>query len=968
VRLNPEIKKSQSEDNKLAYFKKKILEQLDKLEKPNPPPINKVFLMVCKGGKGLPVGSIREWKGKKYIKTPSGKWKPKYEAEGGRGIKMSLTAIRRAVDKAKSPHELMNIVLDNRDRFSDEHGNPLPIVQELSTYVSKRGDALTAMADRNAAREADRAKKREEAVQRIKNKDTPKPATTEPAEPQGKPKTVEPADVTDSKAPKIAEKYRSYTSVDGDEDDINVNGEEIQERWKLVEADAPSASHDEITFAKTEGFPESAAGTTVNDRDYEHDRAAQEMVVEIASKYDSRALSMDNPVVVTQDGVVISGNNRTMSSKVAARNGTDTGYIAALQRKAKKFGIDPAEIGNFKHPWLVFEVHHDGAYDTELFAKFNARDTKQMSPVETAVKMSKRMDDKTLRSIADELVQFDTLGELYADDKTTGKIFSSLMQRNLVSKFDLPQYYADNHITEAGKEFFETVMIGSVMNESNIRRLSKEGGKAIRQKLVRAIVPLIDNKDLEGYTITQELNRAVDMAIQVKTSKTIRSIDDLASQGSLVGETYDEVTVGLAKQLEGTQKAFAEFMTTMNGGLKIGASGQVDIFAGGAESKEDILNRFLNLKKSIWNILSFLRKAWGMLIKQPVEVLRDGKRVMEMRWTMQKSQKADPAPAQFAVALDFDGVINSYKSGWKGATETDEPVPGAAAGIRKLIDTGRTVAIYSTRANIPEGEQTIREYLRDMIGEAADTIHITDRKPIAAVYVDDRAIPFTGDWDETLDAIETFKPWIDHPPISNEIVPVPDGIYEGLRAAWEIRLDNGVSFPTTHGIKCSWNHPMLCKVNVISGVPYLLEKSLTWSGYKLQGRTKMHGMDISIENKKGSVRRGTDKDGHEWSTKMNYDYGYIRGTVGKDKDHLDCYLGPNLDSETVFVVHQNDPVTGEYDEDKVMLGFDSLEEARNAYLSQYDRPGFLGELDEMDIETFKEKAFDERNKGKKIGR
>jgi hypothetical protein len=68
----------------------------------------------------------------------------------------------------------------------------------------------------------------------------------------------------------------------------------------------------------------------------------------------------------------------------------------------------------------------------------------------------------------------------------------------------------------------------------------------------------------------------------------------------------------------------------------------------------------------------------------------------------------------------------------------------------------------------------------------------------------------------------------------------------------------------------------------------VIEKSLTYSGYPLQGRTKVHGMDISIENKKGSTRSGTDKDGHEWHTRMNYDYGYIRGTVGKDKDHLDC--------------------------------------------------------------------------------
>lgn len=160
------------------------------------------------------------------------------------------------------------------------------------------------------------------------------------------------------------------------------------------------------------------------------------------------------------------------------------------------------------------------------------------------------------------------------------------------------------------------------------------------------------------------------------------------------------------------------------------------------------------------------------------------------------------------------------------------------------------------------------------------------------------------------------------------------------------------------------NNPDIYKSSKVPLV--IMSKSLTWSGFKLQGRCKVHGMNISIENKKGSVRKGVDKDGHEWRTKMHFAYGYIRGTVGKDKDHLDCYIGPNKKSEKVFIVHQNDPVTGNYDEDKVMLGFDSAEEAKAAYLKQYDRPGFFGSMDETSIEKFKETVFKEKNKGKKL--
>jgi len=125
-------------------------------------------------------------------------------------------------------------------------------------------------------------------------------------------------------------------------------------------------------------------------------------------------------------------------------------------------------------------------------------------------------------------------------------------------------------------------------------------------------------------------------------------------------------------------------------------------------------------------------------------------------------------------------------------------------------------------------------------------------------------------------------------------------------------------------------------------------------------------MDISIENIKGSTRSGVDKDNHTWKVVMKFSYGYIRGTIGCDGEQLDCYLGPNLESEKVFIVNQNDPVTGEFDEQKVMLGFDTQAEAKEAYLGQYDRPGFFGSMDEMSIDEFKEKAFSKENKWGKV--
>jgi|GEM_PF-1238815 len=153
------------------------------------------------------------------------------------------------------------------------------------------------------------------------------------------------------------------------------------------------------------------------------------------------------------------------------------------------------------------------------------------------------------------------------------------------------------------------------------------------------------------------------------------------------------------------------------------------------------------------------------------------------------------------------------------------------------------------------------------------------------------------------------------------------------------------------------------KTNYIFGE---IDKSLTYSGHKLQGRTTFQGMNISIENKKGSIRRGTDSDGHKWAIKMHYDYGYIRGTEGADGDHVDCYLGGNEGAKKVYIIHQKIPGTDKYDEDKCMLGFDTLEEAKAAYLKQYDKPGFFGGIDTVAVEVFKEKVLLKKWHGKKL--
>ncbi|MEO9632361.1 MAG: PLxRFG domain-containing protein [Sulfitobacter sp.] len=98
------------------------------------------------------------------------------------------------------------------------------------------------------------------------------------------------------------------------------------------------------------------------------------------------------------------------------------------------------------------------------------------------------------------------------------------------------------------------------------------------------------------------------------------------------------------------------------------------------------------------------------------------------------------------------------------------------------------------------------------------------------------------------------------------------------------------------------------------------------------GKAKWRGLNLSVENKKGSTRSKVGSDGKTaWEVTMPAHYGRILGTVGADGDHVDFYMGDDEASDSVFVVDQIEPETGDFDEQKVMLGFTTEEEARKAY-------------------------------------
>lgn len=130
------------------------------------------------------------------------------------------------------------------------------------------------------------------------------------------------------------------------------------------------------------------------------------------------------------------------------------------------------------------------------------------------------------------------------------------------------------------------------------------------------------------------------------------------------------------------------------------------------------------------------------------------------------------------------------------------------------------------------------------------------------------------------------------------------------------------------------------------------------AGNYKKGHVTIGEFDITIENPAGSLRKGVDADGKEWSNTMTNTYGYIKGTEGVDGDHIDVFLHSDMDQwngRKVFVVDQTNR-DGSFDEHKVMLGFNDKDEAMTAYLANYDKtwadthPGLR--ISETNIEDF----------------
>ena len=130
-------------------------------------------------------------------------------------------------------------------------------------------------------------------------------------------------------------------------------------------------------------------------------------------------------------------------------------------------------------------------------------------------------------------------------------------------------------------------------------------------------------------------------------------------------------------------------------------------------------------------------------------------RILELQMAPDRVlEKQKITPKTRTVCLDFDGVIHSYQSGWQGeAVISDPPIHKVGDAIKRLRKDFRVV-VYSARCRDEEGVQAIKNWLDKHLIEVDE---VCRHKPPAFVYVDDRAVRFTGDWNGTIRDIYDFR-------------------------------------------------------------------------------------------------------------------------------------------------------------------------------------------------------------------
>lgn len=391
-------------------------------------------------------------------------------------------------------------------------------------------------------------------------------------------------------APRLVGNKRTRMLPDGET--------KIKGHYEIVPAESLTPSHDVNNgYKKSEGFPTDAEGRTVNDRDYEHDKAAQQNTDQIARKYNGMAI--EQVPVVSDEGIVYDGNGRTMAGQKAAKEGTDGEYINDLLENAENFGFTREQIeqSGIEHPRLIMVTDERLPYDTATFSKFNRNEKKTQSNTEQAVAKAKTLTSDEVGAIVAEIEGNGSLDAFFNNSKAINDLVKTLVDKGIIGQNEVAQMMdSPERLSAQGREYVKNLLLGSIFKPETIRMLGIDS--AVKNKAVNAIRSVMDNMKLGDYSLRDEIDQAIQLLYEARQGGN--KVDTLLRTPDMFGEDaakrYPSISQMMALALEGKVADFRDLLDEYN---RIAASrntGEGNMFEA-APTKEELINEYLNFKK-----------------------------------------------------------------------------------------------------------------------------------------------------------------------------------------------------------------------------------------------------------------------------------------------------------------------------------------------------------------------------------
>lgn len=458
-------------------------------------------------------------------------------------------------------------------------------------YTAELNDIMEQEALKNQTIEA--AKKQLDHAQNIKKAMTAKKV----AETVGKTEQTEGAHEAGSvaaqkfvNAPRLVGNKRTRMLPDGET--------KIKGHYEIVPAESLTPSHDVNNgYKKTEGFPTDAEGRTVNDRDYEHDKAAQQNTDQIARKYNGMAI--EQVPVVSDEGIVYDGNGRTMAGQKAAKEGTDGEYINDLLENAENFGFTREQIeqSGIEHPRLVMVTDERLPYDAATFAKFNRNEKKTQSNTEQAVAKAKTLTSDEVGAIVAEIEGNGSLDAFFNNSKAINDLIKTLVDKGIIGQNEVAQMMdSPERLSAQGREYVKNLLLGSIFKPETIRMLGIDS--TVKNKAINAIRSVMDNMKLGEFSLRDEIDQAIQLLYEARRGGN--KVDTLLRTPSMFGEDaakrYSSISQMMALALEGKVSDFRDLLDEYNRIAAARNTGEGDVF-GEAPTKPELIKEFMDFKK-----------------------------------------------------------------------------------------------------------------------------------------------------------------------------------------------------------------------------------------------------------------------------------------------------------------------------------------------------------------------------------